>query len=76
MTARAQIQRTDPERFALIEDVGRFCPCGIDLYRNGCYRCLHARGAVYLYNPNAKCTQCGALIPLSGHACTVQKGTP
>lgn len=59
----------DIERDALIAEVGRFCPCGIDLYRNGCYRCLKARGAVWHYNPDARC-ECGARIPMSGHVCT------
>lgn len=41
----------DMERDTLIAEVGRFCPCGIDLYRVGCYRCLKARGAVWTCTP-------------------------
>lgn len=62
----------DRERDALIAELGcTVCPCGIDLTRNGCYRCLKARGAVWHYNPRATCPACGSHIPLEGHACRV-----
>lgn len=60
----------DGERDALIGDVGRYCPCGVDLYRNGCYRCLKARGAVWYFDPHATCSACGAHITVEGHVCT------
>ncbi len=46
--------RGDRERLALVAECGRFCPCGIDLWHNGCYRCLKARGAVWTCDPAAE----------------------
>lgn len=46
--------RRDPMRLDLIGEVGRFCPCGLDLWHVGCYRCLKARGAVWTCGPEVE----------------------